>query len=240
MKSFLLSALFFNFCLANAQNSISSRYAVDRLSDAGGLSTNETVYGIPQKPGEIIGDYYYHSELRTGSVILENGQVVISKIEFRYHIKSNQLEINYPTGLRVLDGNKVQAFRWINPIGSDQVFVNANEFTINGVGLSCFFEVISDGSSPLLKRRTFEYLPANYVPALNAGSRDDKIIKKDEYYFAKGLILYNVPHSKKKLLENFSGSKVLITEYIQQNKLSLKNQNDLKNLFDYINLSNLK
>ncbi len=90
-------------------------------------------------------------------------------------------------------------------------------------------------SIAVFKRTTLSIKQANYVPQFDVGSRDDKIMKAEEFYYLKGDTILRIPSSKKKLSEVFGNRSEEIKKYMDINAMRLKEEHHIKAIFDYYN-----
>jgi hypothetical protein len=95
--------------------------------------------------------------------------------------------------------------------------------------------VVVDGPLPLLKQTTVYVKKADYSVQFDVGSRDDKILKKTELYFAKNGQVLELPSSKKKLLPLFGDKAEAIGKFIQDQNLSTSREADLVTIFQHYN-----
>lgn len=226
------------FCMialdATGQTNIQAQYALNRLSDSGGLSPNETVYGIPKAGGVLVGDFYYDTEFRMGSINVYGTESALKNIPMRYNIETNEIELKYPRGIRVMAGEKVQSFAWENESGENAVFINSKDFTYNNTRLIGFLEIIMQGEIPCFRRKEISFKQNQYIPALNAGDKNTEVIKNEMYLFLLENELKNIKN-KRDLVSYFPSIENELQEFMKKNNLGLKHPDDLKNIFYFIN-----
>jgi hypothetical protein len=224
---------------AGAQNAIPqqlrAQMTMDRITDGDRIGQSDLLYGIPPAPGRTLGDYYLDPKWNTGSVFLKDSERKIEGLPLKYDIKTQTIEILANKAVKVLDARKVKGMVWydsLTQLGS--FFANAGEFTEEGVPLAGLIEVMSDGAIPLLCYTTVWIKKADYVPALDVGSRDDKIMKRKTYYYSIDRQLTKIS-SKKKLLPVFGDKADAVDAFIKTNDLSVNKPFDLKLIFDFFN-----
>jgi hypothetical protein len=139
-----------------------------------------------------------------------------------------------------LPGKKVKSFLWQkDSVGTANYFVNAKEYLKDGAPLTGFFEVLADGPMPLFKKTEIVIQKANYVKEFDTGSRDDKILKKEHYYYSNNHLVAEVP--KRKIISLFGDRMAEMDRFIQTNELNPKNETDLQRIFrEYNTLISLK
>jgi hypothetical protein len=224
------------FSQAALTENLRATNTLDRLSTFSGNNVPDMLYGIPFPPGKIIGDTYLSTEWKNSTVFLYDNKT-IEGYPTRYDIATNELEFNAKNGVKVLDGNKVKNFVWIDGQTNQlSYFVNAREFkNSDNVPLIGFFEVLSDGMLPLLKRTKVLVKKADYNAVLNVGSHDDKILKSDDLYYAKDIHVLKVPSSSKKLTVLFGDKSADVKKFINDNSLSVGKEQDMAKIFEYYN-----
>lgn len=229
-----------SFCQAVMPENLRAANTMDRLSTFHGNNVPDLLYGIPFPPGKVIGDTYLNVDWKPSTILLYDGKT-IEGYPTRYDIQTDELELNAKNGIKVLAGNKVKSFVWINEITKEPgYFINAKEFkNSDHIPLQGFFQVLADGAIPLFKKNIVVVKKADYNAVLNVGSHDDTIIKKIELDYALGGQVYKIPSSKKKLLPLFRDKSGEIENFINNNSLSISKEEDLIKIFDYYNtLSN--
>ena len=168
--------------------------------------------------------------------MLYEKEKLIEGFPMRYDIHLDELEFKGKSGIKVLAGSKVKSFVWADSITRTHAyFINGKSFrNEDDVPFAGFFEVLEEGSVPLLKKTYISVRKADYNVAMNVGSRDDKILKKNKYYVLKENRLVELPASRKKFVNIFNNNPRL-DEFIRQNGLSVTNEHDLKLIVSHHN-----
>jgi len=211
---------------------------IDRMSNFTGTNVPDFLYGIPAAPGKVIGDTYLNTEFNTSNVLLYENDKIIEGYPVRYDVYTNELEFNAKNGIKVMNGGKVKSFAWIDEKSKlPEYFINAKEFrNSENVQLIGFFQVLSDGALPLLKKTTVDVKKPDYNEALNVGSRDAKILKKAEQFYAVGNKVFKVPASKKNVLSLFADKSAEMEKFIADKSLSMAKEEHLITIFNHYNL----
>jgi hypothetical protein len=236
---FVILSLLLNaevFSQATLTDNVRAANTLDRLSSYQGNHTPDLLYGIPFPPGKVVGDSYLSTDWKISTVSLYDNKT-IEGYPTRYDIAANELEFNAKNGIKVLGGDKIKSFAWID--GQTQAhayYINAKEFkNKDNVPLIGFFEVLSDGALPLLKKTKITVKKADYNAVLNVGSHDDKVLKSDELFYAKNGQVYKVPSSSKKVAALFGDRAEQIKKFIDDNSLSPGKEHDLIKIFENYN-----
>jgi hypothetical protein len=221
---------------ATLTDNVRATNTLDRLSSYQGSHAPDLLYGIPFPPGKVVGDSYLNADWKVSTVFLYDGKT-IEGYPTRYDIATNELEFNAKNGIKVLGGDKIKNFVWID--GQTNVpayYVNAKEFkSKDNVPLIGFFEVLADGTIPLLKKTKVTVKKADYNAALNVGSHDDKILKSDQLYYARDNQVFKLPSSSKKVIALFGDKSAEVKKFIDDNSLSTGKENNLVKIFENYN-----
>lgn len=217
------------------QNNMQVQRTVERL--ASGLSPGEIDYGIPLPPGRTVGDTYLGKGWRKGSITLLDGDKLIEGYHIRYNIELNEFEIRTPSKVRALDGKKVKNFIWLDSVSqAPSYFVAARNYKdAEGGSFDGFLEVISDGPLPLLVKHDVFVRKSDYNVALQVGTRDAIVEKRTTILYAIDGVLYEVPRSKKKMVQLMAQHEEAITKFIKINQVDFGNEGHLAALFDHYN-----
>ncbi len=218
-------------------NNIRATNTLERLFDLAGISNSDMLYGIPLPEGKVIGDTYLDLHWKNSTILLYEKDKLIEGYPVRYDIYLDELEIKAKNGIKVLKGNKIKSFVWVDSLTQvPSYFMNGKEFkNEDNVSFTGFFQVVSDGSLPLFKKTLIEVKKANYNVQFNVGSPDDKILKKQHFYVVKGDQAMEIPTSKKKLLPLFGDKSDEVEKFIKENALTTTKEDHLKLIFDYYN-----
>jgi hypothetical protein len=209
---------------------------LEKLFDYNGIDEGDILYGIPLPEAKVLGDTYLDTRWRNSNVMLYEQGELIEGFPMRYDIHLDELEFKGKKGIKVLEGNKVKSFVWTDSITRTPIyFINGKAFrNEHDVPFTGFFQVLAEGSVPLLKKTYIDIKKADYNVALNVGSPDDKILKKNKFYVLKENRVIELPASRRKFLIILNGNSRL-EEFIKQNDLSTSNEQDLKLILDHYN-----
>lgn len=211
--------------------------AAQTMDNINELSSGEVLYGIPQPEGKVIGDTYLNTNWLQTTILLYEKDKLLEGYPVRYDIGLDELEIKGKKGVKVLGGNKVKSFVMIDSITQKpNYYINAKEFrNEDNVKLIGFFQVLADGSKPLFKKTSIKVKKGDYNVQFDVGSRDDKLLRKYDYFTTDGERVTELPSSNKKLFPFFGDKSKEIEEFVNTNKLSAKNEQHLQKIFEYYN-----
>ena len=237
MRIVLLTLIVVNgYAQAVVPSNIRATNTLEKFFDYNGIDEGDMLYGIPLPEGKVVGDTYLDTVWRNANILLYDKEKLIEGYPVRYDIYLDELEIKGKNGIKVLAGNKVKSFVWMDSFTKVPVyFINGNAFRNEiDVPFAGFLQVLTEGSVPLLKRTYIDIKKADYNIALNVGSQDEKILKKNKFYALMNDKLLELPGSRKKFISLFNGDSKL-EEFIRDNKLTTSNEDHLKAIFNHYN-----
>jgi hypothetical protein len=192
---------------------------------------------FPVKSPGNVGTTYLNEKYNKADVKLKPGQFSVSElkqIDVQLDLKDDNLEIATPQGIKILNGTKVEQFEWVDAqTGEHEVFVNCDKFALDGTKAIGFGKVLSDKKVMLLEFNYVEMVQAAYNPALDVGSKDNKIVKKQKLYLVKDGVMNRC--DRKSILALLDDDQGTLRKYAKQNKINLNKQDGLKQLVDYYN-----
>lgn len=191
--------------------------------------------GLAHVPAEVKGDVYLTPYWNKASILLYTDQMVLDGLAVKFDIYRNEFDIRFANGVRVLPGSKVKTVVWADSLTRQlRYLINASDFKENGVPLKGFFEVLSDGAIPLLSLYYVEILEPDFNPALNVGSRDIRIIQKNNFYYLTGNEVFRIKN-KKQLEELFQSHQKEMKDFMRKNQVTVNSAASLRTVFDYYN-----
>jgi len=212
--------------------------AIDRIGAGNGRFANaDFLYGIPMRPGTVIGDYYLNASWLNSSIVLYAVEKPIENYKTRYDIKLNELEVKTPNAVKVVPGERIKSFAVYDSIDAKpRFYINAKDLgTVNGKKIDGFFEVLQEGKATLLKRTEVSVKKADYNATLAVGSPDDKILKNDAFYVLKDNRLAELRLQKKKIMPLFEDKASAVQEMVDKYSLSFSKQDHLEMIFAHYN-----
>jgi len=208
---------------------------LDRLSDKGGLSRSDLLYGIPMAPGNVIGDNFLDKKWNKATILIYQSETMIEGHPVKYDIKSEVIEIKTNAGIKILRGDKVKNMVWVDSLTSEpHYFINASEFKKEGVESRGLLEVIVDGDLPLLKKTEIYVKQPTYNAAMGSGSKDTKIFQKEVFLYSSDKNLLDI-NSKKDVLAAAGDRKAEVETFIKENKINTNKLPGLKKVFELLN-----
>jgi len=227
--------------MANAQapavtNNVRAANILTRFA-SGQISPGDMTFGISATPpAKVIGDVYFDIHWGKSSIELAEGDRIVEGYYCRYNIQNNHFEILRGKEVRAIPGPKIKDVMWIDSLTNQpRLLVNLTNYVYNEAPLTTFAEILSDGEFKLLKRIALEILRPDFSPALNIGSKDFRIIKTVEYYYAIDKTLDKIKNAKSlQPLETTIPDKKM-KEFIKRENINMKSEEGLKKVFSYLN-----
>lgn len=208
---------------------------LDRLSDKGGLSRSDLLYGIPMAPGNVIGDNFLDKKWNRATILLYQSETMIEGNPVKYDIKSDVIEIKTNAGIKILNCDKVKNMVWRDSLTSEpHYFINASEFKKDGVESRGLLEVIVDGTLPLMKKTEIYVKKPTYNAAMDAGSKDTKIFQKEVFLYSNDKNLL-VIKNKKDVLAAAGDREAEVETFIKTNNINTNKLPGLKKVFEFLN-----
>lgn len=184
---------------------------------------------------DLEGDPYMTRYWNQGRITLyrENKTYELSAI--RYDVYNNGIEVLFDKNtLKSLDGKLVQSFVYTDSMTSlPRSYVNAKEYTRDGVALTGFLEVLCWGKVDVFSYTTISLLRPNYNTAIGSGNPNYQLIKKRALLYGPGAELR--PLNKKELTKIWAEKEPEMTKFQKTNKLNLSRERDLMLMVDYFN-----
>jgi hypothetical protein len=231
---------FLNFCyLLFAISGFAQGIERESLSTVHGIDMSSQTFfrSIPVQPGRLVGDTYVDPKWRMSAIHLYENDIVLEGYPLRFDILANELEVHTVEGIKVLHGEAVSSFMWIDEeTNVKDYYINAKEFEVkDNKSHTGFYHILSDGAMPLLKRTKILVKKPDYNPNLNMGSPDTKIIKTYEYYYVKDKQVFRLSSLSKKVIPVFEERSGEMKAFIADNSLSAANEKDLVKMFEHYN-----
>lgn len=212
----------------------------DRINFSGlMIPSTGVLFGVEGEKGKLIGDNYYDTTFQAGNIRFYGrvgGSDSLAGIPVRYDLLTQEVEVRAGANdIRAAKAPTVRYFVMNNRVGGPGVFINAREFRGEADELLGFLESLVSGKLSLLQRHSIQLKKGNYNAALNVGTKDDEMVKKRDYYVAKGRIAMKFSPSKKALLELMNDQQTAVEAYLKDKKLDLKKTNGLAEVFAFYN-----
>ncbi len=193
---------------------------------------------LPPAPPGTLGSSYYSEEWQTADVFLK-GETKLENIKMKLDLSRQSFEVFHEGSIKLLPGDRVLSFHWMNSKGEQEAFVRADHITAEGLKITGFLKLITD-TEPfrLVEYFTTETLSANYNAALDVGSKDNQIVKKSRLFIAKDKLMLEVKGGKKKFITDFKSTfQTDVSGIIKEFGIDPRDEQELSVLLSQLNYS---
>lgn len=176
---------------------------------------------------------FYYDDWMEGQFLFFDQSRAGRTFPLKYDILNQELNVDMGGSIYIVPLDSIHGFVF------ESLINKGHEFTIRktgkGYSQATIFEVVEKGTYKLLTQHYVERLRANYQPALDTGSRDEKIVRKQAFYLidTHGRLI-EIP-KKKKAAEQVMSKYKPAQKYLGKNKVNFKNEKDLKKLVLFMN-----
>lgn len=187
-------------------------------------------YSITEKTyaTKIIGSNYIYNDWQLADIKIVSDSGIIQDVYIKIDVLNNIVEIQDIKEIKVLPANLT---KFIKLKQKNETYITKNaigDYILNG-----FSKVIYNGKTSLLCNYSARIKEAQYNEALAVGNRDDELILVKKYYVFINKELILIEKSQRKLIKAFAYNPK-IQQFIKDNHISPKNENDLITLLTYI------
>lgn len=206
------------------------------------VSTNATLFSIKGPAGNVIGHPYLDTTWQAGNVKFYNRLGVslttdsLAGVPVRLDLLANEVDVR--AGATSIKAVKATAVRYVdinNSFGTVSRYINTHEYQGDGQAINGFFEQLVTGKLDLLLHPSVYISRANYNMALNTGTKDDELVKKQDWYIARARQATKFSPGKKAILELMADKKEQIETFLKTEKPDLKSRAGLIAVFVYYN-----
>ena len=225
--------------LAWSQNLTPRSVQADNLIkrwSTGSRTPGQEIATLPPAPGIRVNEVYLDPGWKRSSIAVYGSEKLLDGYLVRYDLRANSIEFNIKNEIKILDVRRIRTMVWLDSLTKiPHNFINGKDYFVDNAPMTTLIEVLAQGNLNLYKQYTYWIKKPDFNPALDTGSPDERIYKKNFYYYGTDKVLTLVPPKKKMLLALFGDQSQAIKEYIKQNKLSPAKEDDLVKIFEYYN-----
>ncbi|RYF60096.1 MAG: hypothetical protein EOO39_32615, partial [Cytophagaceae bacterium] len=177
-----------SLAFAQAQTEYMTQTTRDRINFTNlSVTNNATLFSIKGPAGQLLGSPYLDTTWQAGNVKFYNRLGVsltadsLAGVPVRLDLLAHEIEVR--AGASNIKAVKATAVRYVdinNSFGTISRYINAHEYQMDGQILPGFFEQLVTGKLDLLLYPSAYIRRANYNMALNTGSKDDELMKKQD------------------------------------------------------------
>lgn len=201
----------------------------------GDLERESRPYRSGSSGPEVEGDPYLWTSWSPGSVTLYRENKTFELAGLKYDVLNYGIDVYFDADrIKSLDGNLVQAFEYKDSLTQlPHRYVNAKDFTRDGVAVRGFLEVLCWGKVDVYAFTEAILLKPNFNMALGSGNKNYQISKKKVLLYSPGSELR--PLNRKELEKLWSERAAEMNKFQKVNKLNPSRERDLMLMVDYFN-----
>lgn len=201
----------------------------------GDLERESRPYRSGSNGPEVEGDPYLWTSWSPGSVTLYRENKTFELAGLKYDVLNHGIDVYFDADrIKSLDGNLVQAFEYKDSLTQiPHRYVNAKDFTRDGVAVRGFLEVLCWGKVDVYAFTEAILLKPNFNMALGSGNKNYQISKNKVLLYSPGSELR--PLNRKELEKLWSERAAEMNKFQKVNKLNPSRERDLMLMVDYFN-----
>lgn len=194
---------------------------------------------LPPAAPKTIGESYYDENWLTADLFLK-GETKLEGLKVKLDLATHNFEILHEGNVKLLPGDKVLSFQWVNATGIPEVFVRGSYVTADGLKVNGFLKLLSDTEPfKLLEYHTIETVSANYNVQLDVGNKDHQLVKRSRTFVAKDKLIFEVKGGKKKFINDFKETfQTDVSHIIKEFDIDTRNEDELLVLLKQLNYTN--
>lgn len=227
-KLTLLILLIITATDADAQRSDQHKLVMDDLYPG------EAVQSYDLRTRKKIDQYFLFADWRKGTLYMKDGRISQNEYYLKYDLLNNEVNVNIEGSPYVIPSRLLAGFAILDENEAEQRFIRAP--LPNAKNRPVFFQEEVKGDLDFLVYHKTERIPANYVAALDAGSLDQGITSKEEFFLRWDEEILEIPTKKKaaaKFFAKFPGAE----DYLDENRVNFKKKEDLESFVKFMNQS---
>ncbi len=177
---------------------------------------------------------YFNSNWNKGHVEFQNGRQQ-DNVYIRYDIASSTVDIRNENEIIAHPARFIKSFSWYDFVIADSVkFVSLEDSSFPSS--ENLYQVISTGKPNMLLARTrISIQQANYLPALDLGSPEKKVIRHKEFFIYDGHKVFPIHKKLEKNLSAFQPFEKEVYLFARAYRFKCKREEDLKSMIMYFN-----
>jgi hypothetical protein len=194
---------------------------------------------LPPAPPATVGSVFYSDEWQTADLFLK-GDTKLENIQLKLDLSRQSFEVLHEGKVKLLPGDRVLSFHWINSKGEQEAFIRADHITAEGLKVSGFLKLHTDTEPfKLVEYFTTETLSSNYNAALDVGSKNNQIIRKSQLFIVKDKLMLEVKGTRKKFIVDFKNTfQTDVSGIIKEFGIDIRDDEELIVLLNQLNYSN--
>ncbi|MBO7496613.1 MAG: hypothetical protein J6T98_08660 [Salinivirgaceae bacterium] len=222
---YILTAFCISFAMiVDAQGKLTKKSAIQHITGEPFVHYYATIDGVP----------FYQGDWLTGSVTMKSGETY-DGLQLRYDAFKDDLiyQNNVTNNVIIIDKNSIEQFTLTNPkVGKVETFKSLEHKNLKDLSGS-YFAIILEDSLSVLKR--YEAKEKQYSNVNMTLKKTGEFVHKTYRYTWNGIELRAVPRFRRLLLRQYPQYKEDLRKFFFHNHIRMKNDDDVKLLYEEIN-----
>lgn len=152
----------------------------------------------------------------------------------KYNVRDQELIVQINGQLWSIEDKAVVKYSWESPKSGNQMFENANNFSLDASFMPGFMQVHNTGSFKMLEHFRTE-VQDNYNPTANHTATTLDHIVVTNFYVDQGDKTVFVEKTKKEILGVFGDKSGVMADYMKKNKIKVRRASDLGKAMQHFN-----
>lgn len=222
-KNIITLALIAISVLATAQGKQAKRTAIQHITGESFIYYYQSLDGVP----------FYEEDWHIGSVTLNSGETY-ENLQLRYDDYKDELIYRNDdnNNVTIIDKSSVLEFTLVNKKGKTELFKSITSSKLKELNNHYFAFILEDSITVIKKYEAKEEKYSNANPTLKKTGR---FVQKQNTYTWNQQELKSVPKIRRIIYRQYPEFKSDIRKFVIHNHIHMKNEDDVKNLYQEIN-----
>lgn len=203
--------------------SVFGKMAMAQLSQNMRINADPHMIKVVMGEGaDYVGSPFLFDDWRSATVVFNDPSFVNMRVDFKYNMLENELLVKNEKGEPGIFRQPVKEFLVKE---GDNIHTYRKGFDGPGLKRAQFVEVLFDGSLTFIKAKIKSVVESR---GYNTSKVEKKIDESTQYYFVKDKDVKEIRLNEKVILDYLQSPAA--NSYVKENKLNLKNENDVVSL----------
>lgn len=212
-------------CLMVSPNLSGSLQAQDVVLIENSSNPGEYLNLVPRAAPKYEGTYYNHEEFKKAVIVTKKGDR-FKDMSVRFDLLNEILEVKSSAGmLKLVDISVIGQYTVTDDFNNKTTYSDGQKFGLEKKGL--YRHIYVSDQFNLFEKSFIQVKEPDYVPALDAGSKNYKYVKKSEIVFNNGSDTKIIKRSASSIGNNLDVDSKEVKKFVKDNDLNLKNDNSL-------------
>ncbi len=206
-----------------------------KIFDKGIVSTS-FMDGKFNNQQKVPGAVYFDDKWHKGKIVMKDGSSM-SGIYIRYDLLRSVVEVREDDFIKAHPTRFIKGFSWYNFYIADSLhFITLEDHELRRENFDVIYETVLSGEPmSLLATTKISIQEPNYLPALDLGNPERKVINQKKYFMYDGSTLISIEKQLDRNLKAFHPFEKEVYFFAKEYKLKCKREADLKAMVIYFN-----